>query len=91
MRQRSFLPPGLLWSLPAVVSAHVVLMLAVSGSDPAWRDGRFVLFAMGCIGVSACAGLWALRRLRAWPLALCAFIALVQVPLAIGGLLLAGA
>jgi hypothetical protein len=91
MPHRSFVPHWLLWSLPAVVAAQVVLMLVSSGPDRAWRNGGYTMIALGCVGVSACAGVWALWRLRDWPVALRAFIALVQLPLVIGGVLLAGA
>ncbi len=41
--------------------------------------------------VAGCAGLWALWRLRDWPVVLRLFIALVQAPLLAGALLMAGA
>lgn len=91
MANISFLPHWLLWCLPTVVSAQVVLMLASSGPQEPWRGSGYTLAMAACTIASGCAGLWALWRLREWPLTLRAFIAFVQVPLLAGALLMAGA
>lgn len=91
MTKPSFLPHWLLWCLPAFLSAQIVLMLASSGPDSTWRGGGYTLLMAGGAGAAACAGGWALWRLRAWPLTLRGFIALLHVPLLAGALLMAGA
>ena len=91
MPTRSFLPHWLLWCLPAVLSAQIVMMLLSSEPDSAWRDGEFTLLMAGGAGAATCACLWALWQLREWPIALRGFIALLSVPLLAGALLMAGA
>lgn len=91
MSNHSFPSHGLLWRLPAVVSAQIVLMLASSGPQVAWRGNGYTLVMAACAIASGCAGLWALWRLREWPLTLRAFIALVKLPLLAGALPMAGA
>lgn len=91
MPNTSFVPHWLLWCLPAIVSAQVVLMLVSAGPDAAWRGSGYTLAMAAGAVASGCAGLWALWRLRDWPISLRVFVALVQAPLLAGALLMAGA
>jgi len=80
----------LVWSLPAVLAAQLVLMLVASGPDSQWRGDGYVAVSAITSLLATAAALWSLWGLRSWPVALRVAVSLLHAPMLAGALLMSG-